>query len=180
MKKKIDIRHLNGNTVLSNVEQIDITSIENVEEILAKAMKFRATNATKENQNSSRSHSVFTIFLKGFNKLTNETSNGVLNLIDLAGSERLNKSQASGNRLKETQHINKSLSCLGDVIHSLSTIGQKPAHIPFRNPKLTYMLQNYLTGEGKTLMFVNVSQKSYFETLNSLRFSTKVNNTKMK
>ena len=180
MKKKIDIRHLNGNTVLSNVEQIDITSIENVEEILAKAMKFRATNATKENQNSSRSHSVFTIFLKGFNKLTNETSNGVLNLIDLAGSERLNKSQASGNRLKETQHINKSLSCLGDVIHSLSNSGQKPAHIPFRNSKLTYMLQNYLTGEGKTLMFVNVSQKSYFETLNSLRFSTKVNNTKMK
>ncbi|KAL6944160.1 hypothetical protein ACO0OE_004066 [Hanseniaspora uvarum] len=180
IKKKIDIRHINGNTSLTNVDQIDITNIDNVEDILAKAMKFRATNATKENANSSRSHSVFTIFLKGFNKLTNETSNGVLNLIDLAGSERLNKSQAGGDRLKETQHINKSLSCLGDVIHSLSNSGQKPAHIPFRNSKLTYMLQNYLTGEGKTLMFVNVSKKSYFETLNSLRFSTKVNDTKMR
>ncbi|SGZ39955.1 uncharacterized protein HGUI_02155 [Hanseniaspora guilliermondii] len=179
MKKKIDIRHANGNTTLTNVEQIDITNINNVEDILSKAKKYRATNATKENENSSRSHSVFTIFLEGFNKLTNEHSNGVLNLIDLAGSERLSKSQAAGDRLKETQHINKSLSCLGDVIHSLSQ-SQKPAHIPFRNSKLTYMLQNYLTGEGKTLMFVNVSTKSYFETLNSLRFSTKVNDTKMK
>ena len=178
-KKRIDIRHVNGNTTLTNVEQIDITNINNVEDILLKAKKYRATHATKENENSSRSHSVFTIFLEGFNKLTKEHSNGVLNLIDLAGSERLSKSQAAGDRLKETQHINKSLSCLGDVIHSLSH-SQKPTHIPFRNSKLTYMLQNYLTGEGKTLMFVNVSRKSYFETLNSLRFSTKVNDTKMR
>lgn len=178
-KKRIDIRHVNGNTTLTNVEQIDITNLSNVEDILVKAQKYRATHATKENENSSRSHSVFTIFLEGYNKLTKEHSNGVLNLIDLAGSERLSKSQAAGDRLKETQHINKSLSCLGDVIHSLSH-SQKPSHIPFRNTKLTYMLQNYLTGEGKTLMFVNVSRKSYFETLNSLRFSTKVNDTKMR
>lgn len=178
-KKRIDIRHVSGNTTLTNVEQIDITNITNVEDILLKAKKYRATHATKENENSSRSHSVFTIFLEGFNKLTKEKSNGVLNLIDLAGSERLTKSQAAGDRLKETQHINKSLSCLGDVIHSLSH-SQKPTHVPFRNSKLTYMLQNYLTGEGKTLMFVNVSRKSYFETLNSLRFSTKVNDTKMR
>lgn len=178
--KKIEIRHQNGSTMLTNVEHVDITNMNNVDDLLKKAMALRSTHSTKENDHSSRSHSVFTIFLEGLNHTSKETSNGVLNLIDLAGSERLNKSQATGDRLKETQHINKSLSCLGDVIHSLSSNTSKTAHVPFRNSKLTYMLQNYLTGEGKTLMFVNVSSKSYFETLNSLRFSSKVNNTKMR
>ncbi|OBA27639.1 kinesin-domain-containing protein, partial [Hanseniaspora valbyensis NRRL Y-1626] len=178
--KKIEIRHLDGKTTLTNVEQIDITHSTNAELILRNAMKIRATAATKENDHSSRSHSIFTISLNGHNKITSKACEGVLNLIDLAGSERLNKSQATGDRLKETKAINKSLSCLGDVIHSLSSCSNlKTSHIPFRNSKLTYMLQNYLTGDGKTLMFVNVSSRSYVETINSLRFSSKVNNTKM-
>lgn len=180
-KKKIEIRHLDGKTTLTNVEQIDITHSTNAELILRNAMKIRATAATKENDHSSRSHSIFTISLNGHNKITSKTCEGVLNLIDLAGSERLSKSQATGDRLKETKSINKSLSCLGDVIHSLSSCSNlKTSHIPFRNSKLTYMLQNYLTGDGKTLMFVNVSSRSYVETINSLRFSSKVNNTKMR
>jgi kinesin family protein C1 len=117
--------------------------------------------------------SVFTLRLNGTNSITTESSEGILNLIDLAGSERLAQSGATGDRLKETQAINKSLSCLGDVIAALAN---KDQHIPYRNSKLTYLLQNSLGGNSKTLMFVNVSPLSihFNETLNSLRFATKV------
>jgi kinesin family protein C1 len=98
----------------------------------------------------------------------------VLNLIDLAGSERLNKSGATGDRLKETQAINKSLSCLSDVIFS---IAKKEEHVPFRNSKLTYLLQPCLGGDSKTLMFVNLSPEvsSTGESICSLRFAARVN-----
>ena len=89
------------------------------------------------------------------------------------------KRQVTGDRLRETQNINKSLSCLGDVIYALN--GKDMKHIPFRNSKLTYLLQYSLIGDSKTLMFVNVSPSSNHvkETLNSLRFASKVNSTKI-
>lgn len=79
---------------------------------------------------------------------------GKLNLVDLAGSERIGKSGAEGSRLREAQCINKSLSALGDVINALRS---KHSHVPFRNSRLTYLLQDSLSGDSKTLMMVQVS-----------------------
>ena len=86
--------------------------------------------------------------------MTYFTCAGKLNLVDLAGSERVGRTGSTGDRLKEAQSINKSLSALGDVIQSLA---QKTAHIPYRNSKLTHLLQDSLGGDSKTLMMVQVS-----------------------
>ncbi|CCE62956.1 hypothetical protein TPHA_0D03200 [Tetrapisispora phaffii CBS 4417] len=180
---KHEIRH-DKETMTTSVTNINTIALNNkgiVNNVLKKATKLRATAATNSNERSSRSHSVFMIYLKGKNEITGDSSEGILNLVDLAGSERLNSSQAVGARLRETQNINKSLSCLGDVIHALGQNDNTKRHIPFRNSKLTYLLQYSLTGSSKTLMFVNISPtKSHLnETINSLRFASKVNSTKI-
>merc|ERR1712194_91839 len=121
-----------------------------------------------------RSHSVFTLHLSALHPENRQSLRGTLNLVDLAGSERLDRSKATGDRAKEAMAINKSLSSLTDVFVS---IGKKASHIPFRNSKLTYLLQPSLSGDGKTLMLVNMSptEQSCSETLCSLRFASNVN-----
>ncbi|CAR26206.1 ZYRO0B04290p [Zygosaccharomyces rouxii] len=180
---KHEIRHNQetNTTTVTNVTLCPLNSEEQVDGLLRKANRLRSTASTSANERSSRSHSVFIIFLKGSNHLTGEQSDGILNLVDLAGSERINSSQVLGERLRETQNINKSLSCLGDVVHALGSNDAAKRHIPFRNSKLTYLLQYSLTGNSKTLMFVNISacESHLNETLNSLRFASKVNSTKM-
>ncbi|KAK3008700.1 hypothetical protein RJ639_015249 [Escallonia herrerae] len=98
---------------------------------------------------------------------------GCLHLVDLAGSERVDKSEAVGERLKEAQHINKSLSALGDVI---SALAQKSTHIPYRNSKLTQVLQDSLGGHAKTLMFVHINPEinAIGETISTLKFAERV------
>ena len=138
----------------------------------------RSTSATKCNEHSSRSHYIFRLRLKGCNGRTGDTTDGELNLIDLAGSERTKESGVTGAAMAEANAINKSLSSLGDVIGALSS-GAK--HVPYRNAKLTHVLQNALSGSSKTLMFVNVSPsaKHHCESLSSLRFASKVNATQV-
>jgi kinesin family protein C1 len=169
-----DIRHSGNKTIVTDLVVQPVDSSEQVFRLLASAGKSRAVAETLCNDRSSRSHSVFTMRIAGSNAVTNESIEGLLNMIDLAGSERLSSSGSTGDRLKETQAINKSLSALGDVIASIAA---KDSHVPFRNSKLTYLLQNSLGGNCKTLMFVNVSPAapSLGETLCSLRFATKVN-----
>ena len=96
-----------------------------------------------------------------------------LHLVDLAGSERITKSGAEGARLKEAQNINKSLSALGDVIQARAN---KQGHVPFRNSTLTYLLQDSLSQDSKTLMFVCASPVIYNceETYCSLNFASRV------
>lgn len=85
--------------------------------------------------------SIVTVHVRGLDLKTGATLRGSLHLVDLAGSERVDRSEVTGDRLKEAQHINKSLSALGDVIFALS---QKNAHVPYRNSKLTQVLQSSL------------------------------------
>ncbi|KAL6647238.1 hypothetical protein ACP70R_014675 [Stipagrostis hirtigluma subsp. patula] len=172
---KYSIKHdANGNTHVSDLTVVDVTSISEVSSLLRRAAHSRSVGRTQMNEESSRSHCVFTLRIFGVNEGTDQHVQGVLNLIDLAGSERLNKSGATGDRLKETQAINKSLSCLSDVIFS---IAKKEEHVPFRNSKLTYLLQPCLGGDSKTLMFVNLSPEvsSTGESICSLRFAARVN-----
>lgn len=179
-KKKHEIKHdlQKGKTIITDITTVDLDSSGKVDSILQRASSNRSVASTKANERSSRSHSVFILKLIGENSVTGEKSEGTLNLVDLAGSERLAHSGATGERLKETQSINKSLSCLGDVIGALGQ-GKEGGHIPYRNSKLTYLLQNSLGGNSKTLMFVMISplQAHLSETLTSLKFATKVHNT---
>ncbi|KAM0040280.1 putative minus-end-directed kinesin ATPase [Helianthus debilis subsp. tardiflorus] len=174
-KQQYAIKHdSNGNTHVSDLTIVDVRSSKEVSFLLNRAGQSRSVGKTQMNEQSSRSHFVFTLRISGVNENMEQHVHGVLNLIDLAGSERLSKSGSTGDRLKETQAINKSLSSLSDVIFAL---GKKEEHIPFRNSKLTYLLQPCLGGDSKTLMVVNVSPEpsSVNESLCSLRFAARVN-----
>ncbi|KAJ6297989.1 hypothetical protein OIU76_019167 [Salix suchowensis] len=173
--KQYAIKHdATGNTLVSDLTVVDVCSTREVSFLLDQASHSRSVGKTQMNEQSSRSHFVFTLRITGFNENTEQQVQGVLNLIDLAGSERLSKSGSTGDRLRETQAINKSLSSLSDVIFSLA---KKEDHVPFRNSKLTYLLQPCLGGDSKTLMFVNISpdHSSLGESLCSLRFASRVN-----
>lgn len=141
-KKKVEVRHdpAKKQTYLDNVVSVELDGPDRVQEMLDTAGKNRSVAATKANSRSSRSHSVFILKLVGTNDVTGERSEGTLNLVDLAGSERLEHSKAEGARLKETQNINKSLSCLGDVINALGS-AKEGAHIPYRNSKVSYLCE---------------------------------------
>mmetsp|Transcript_159788 Transcript_159788/g.388000 ORF Transcript_159788/g.388000 Transcript_159788/m.388000 type:complete len:137 (+) Transcript_159788:2-412(+) len=134
------------------------------------------------NSESSRSHLVLLIKIVSVNKETKEQLRGKILICDLAGSERLKKSQVTEDAQKEAIEINKSLTALGDVIEGL-TKGQKM--IPYRNHKLTQLMQDSLGGSAKTLMFVNCSpaNSNVDETVMSLKYATrakKITNTAKK
>ncbi|XP_020233981.1 kinesin-like protein KIN-14C [Cajanus cajan] len=168
---KLDV---NGNPYVPDLTIVDVCSANEISSLLQRAAQSRSVGSTQMNEHSSRSHFVFTLRICGINERTEQEVQGVLNLIDLAGSERLSRSGATGDRLKEAQYINKSLSCLSDVIFALA---KKEEHVPFRNSKLTHLLQPCLGGDSKTLMFVNISPdpSSTGESLCSLRFAARVN-----
>jgi len=159
--------------VVTNAITVEVESMSKGNYLMAKAAKHRAVGATDMNAVSSRSHSMFALYLHGKNEAKDEQLHGALHLVDLAGSERLDKSGAQGDRLKETQNINKSLSCLTDVFVAK---GENRKHVPFRNSKLTHLMEPCLSGQGKTLMIVNVSPEvsNAHESLCSLRFAGRV------
>lgn len=170
-----EIKHVDNKPFVTDLSIHKVDNSNQIMNLLQRASENRAVGETLCNEHSSRSHSVFTLIIRASNPITGESIEGILNLIDLAGSERLSSSGASGARLKETQNINKSLSSLTDVIVALSA-GDN--HIPYRNSKLTFLLQPSLSGSGsKMLMFVMISPRDedIGESICSLRFATKVN-----
>lgn len=155
---------------VSNLKEEEVKSSHDFIRLMIYAQRNRQTAATLNNERSSRSHSVAQIKISAINEKRKEKFTSNLNLVDLAGSESGKTTQ----RMDETKHINRSLSELSKVILSLQT---NQAHIPYRNSKLTHLLMPSLGGNSKTLMLVNINQfdECFSETLNSLRFATKVN-----
>ncbi|NXB87565.1 CTK2 protein, partial [Vidua chalybeata] len=129
-----------------NLTWVPVESEEQVLELLLRAASQRSVARTGLNERSSRSHSVFQLRIQGLHAARDLRCTSSLTLVDLAGSERLEKSGSVGSRLRETQSINSSLSALGLVISALCN---KEPHIPYRNSKLTFLLQNCLGGHAK-------------------------------
>ncbi|CAG9770236.1 unnamed protein product [Ceutorhynchus assimilis] len=155
-----------------------VHNAQEAEHYLNMGSKNRVIGATLMNQNSSRSHSIFTISIEQINNVNNNQSikKGKLNLVDLAGSERQTKTGATGDRLKEATKINLSLSALGNVISAL--VDGKAKHIPYRDSKLTRLLQDSLGGNTRTLMIACISpaDRDYMETLSTLRYANRAKN----
>ncbi|RHY84831.1 hypothetical protein DYB26_001967 [Aphanomyces astaci] len=123
---KMDPKNGQNAVMVQDLTLVTIDSLHQVEGLMEKAARVRSVACTDMNAQSSRSHSVFSLHLRGVNDAQGTVLEGKLNLVDLAGSERLSRSGATGSRLKETQAINKSLSCLTDVF---AAIGNKSPHV---------------------------------------------------
>ena len=176
----LKIRHsANGVTTVDNVISRSINSAADVYQLLKTTHKSRVSAATAKNERSSRSHSVFTLEVVATNALSNRTRTSRLVLVDLAGSERVKKSEAKGDRLKEAQAINKSLSALTNVLMQLRGQAQ---HISYRDSKLTYLLQNSLSGTSKVLLVLAISALAddVPESVSTLRLGTKVREVEVK
>eukprot|EP00798_Chlamydomonas_sp_ICE-L_P011916 gene11916-15018_t len=157
-----------------NATQMEVCCPSDVAIMMQQGAKNRHSAETRMNERSSRSHQILTVIVDGFNKITRARSHGCLHLVDLAGSERVSKSEATGDRMIEAQHINRSLSALGDVMAALGSKDKQ--HVPFRNSKLTQLLAVSLSGQGKVMMFMHASPESssYAETLSTLKFAARV------
>ncbi|XP_071423574.1 kinesin-like protein KIFC3 isoform X3 [Pithys albifrons albifrons] len=167
-----------GQLYVPGLTEFRVQSVEDINKVFEFGHVKRVTECTNLNEHSSRSHALLIITVRGLDRSTGLRTTGKLNLVDLAGSERVGRSGAEGSRLREAQHINKSLSALGDVIYALRS---RQGHVPFRNSKLTYLLQDSLSGDSKTLMMVQVSpsEKNTSETLCSLKFAERVRSVEL-
>ncbi|KAG8658950.1 hypothetical protein MANES_03G210501v8 [Manihot esculenta] len=161
---------------VENLTEYDVKTVHDVNKLLSQGAANRKMAATNMNSESSRSHSVFTCIIESLweRDSMNHFRFARLNLVDLAGSERQKSSGAEGDRLKEAANINKSLSTLGLVIMSLVDLAHgKHRHVPYRDSRLTFLLQDSLGGNSKTTIIANVSPSmcSSQETLSTLKFA---------
>jgi kinesin family protein 3/17 len=160
-----------------------VKDVQEMDRLMTVGNKNRSIGATQMNAHSSRSHSIFTITIEASEVDSDGQEHiraGKLHLVDLAGSERQTKTGATGDRLKEATKINLSLSALGNVISAL--VDRKSSHIPYRDSKLTRLLQDSLGGNAKTVMIATLSPASYNydESLSTLRYANRTKNIKNK
>jgi kinesin family protein 3/17 len=182
-KNRLELKESSDSGVyVKDLTSFVVKSTSEIDHVMQAGKKNRSVGETLMNQASSRSHSVFTIVIECC--VSDERGEhirvGKLNLVDLAGSERQSKTGATGDRLKEATKINLSLSALGNVISAL--IDGKSQHIPYRDSKLTRILQDSLGGNTKTVMCANAgpAEYNYDETISTLRYANRAKNIKNK
>ncbi|KAI8901006.1 P-loop containing nucleoside triphosphate hydrolase protein [Globomyces pollinis-pini] len=177
-----------GNIVWLNLSEETVQSTAEILSILQRGSLCRTTGSTDMNATSSRSHAIFTVTLRQTNIPNNEGGTNGQSLIskfhfvDLAGSERLKRTNAEGDRKKEGISINQGLLALGNVISALGDESRKSGHVPYRDSKLTRMLQDSLGGNSQTLMLacISPSDLNYGETVNTLHYANRARNIKNK
>ncbi|XP_023139041.2 kinesin-like protein kif7 [Amphiprion ocellaris] len=186
--KDIHIREDKGNIVLCGVKECEVEGLDEVLSLLESGNTARHTGATQMNPNSSRSHTIFTVYMdqrRGSSRLYGTaTSSGPqmlsskFHFVDLAGSERILRTGNTGERLKESIQINSGLLALGNVIGALGDPKRKGSHIPYRDSKITRILKDSLGGNSKTLMIACISPSSsdFDESLNTLNYATRARN----
>ncbi|ORZ00324.1 P-loop containing nucleoside triphosphate hydrolase protein [Syncephalastrum racemosum] len=165
---------------VKGVLEVYVSSTEEVYEVMRRGGNNRVVAYTNMNAESSRSHSIVLITITQKNLDTGAAKSGKLYLVDLAGSEKVGKTGASGQTLEEAKKINKSLTALGMVINALTD--GKSSHIPYRDSKLTRILQESLGGNSRTTLIINCSPSSYneAETVSTLRFGVRAKTIKNK
>ena len=183
-KSKLDVKEDKERGIfVKGLTSVIVKSIPEIEKTMIAGSKNRKTGETSMNKDSSRSHSIFTIYIETAEDGEDGNTKfrvGKLNLVDLAGSEKQSKTNATGDRLKEAQKINLSLSALGNVISAL--VDGRSTHIPYRDSKLTRLLQDSLGDNTKTVMIAAISPAdyNYDETLSTLRYASRAKNIKNK
>ncbi|XP_075732123.1 osmotic avoidance abnormal protein 3 [Rhipicephalus microplus] len=177
-RKRLDLKeHPDKGVYVPGLSLVPVHGVSSCESVMERGWRNRSVGATLMNADSSRSHSIFTIHLEQMElNARNNIRTGKLNLVDLAGSERQAKTGASGERLREATKINLSLSALGNVISAL--VDGRSKHIPYRDSKLTRLLQDSLGGNTRTLMLACISPAdvNYDETLSTLRYASRAKN----
>ena len=183
--REINIReNKDGAIVVSGVEEIQVADMDSMLDILEKGANERSTGDTQMHTHSSRSHAIFTMtleqYVKGNRKDMILVKKSKLHIVDLAGSERLKRTGAEGVRLRESVKINSGLLALGNVISALGS--ERPLrtpdssserHVPYRDSKLTRLLQDSLGGNSRTAMIACVSplEEDMDETINTLKYA---------
>ncbi|XP_024533405.1 kinesin-like protein KIN-4A isoform X1 [Selaginella moellendorffii] len=191
-KPPILIRETTGGGItLSSVTEIDVTNLHEMSSCLEQGSAFRATGSTNMNTHSSRSHAIFTITMEQRRRPDplvgspeDDYLSAKLHLVDLAGSERAKRTGTDGLRFKEGVHINKGLLALGNVISALGDDKKRKegGHVPYRDSKLTRLLQDSLGGNSRTVMIACVSpaDSNAEETLNTLKYANRARNIQNK
>ncbi|CAI5687021.1 unnamed protein product [Oreochromis niloticus] len=176
-KQRLELKeHPERGVYVRDLSMHTVHSVGECERIIEKGWRNRAVGYTLMNKDSSRSHSIFTIHLEICSTDSSGQDHlraGKLNLVDLAGSERQSKTGATGERLREATKINLSLSALGNVISAL--VDGRSRYIPYRDSKLTRLLQDSLGGNTRTLMIACLSpaDNNYEESLSTLRYANR-------
>ncbi|XP_077424228.1 uncharacterized protein LOC144053549 isoform X1 [Vanacampus margaritifer] len=169
----LDIRVQGKSVSVPGLTHVEVRTEDDIINVMETGEKNRKMAATKMNIHSSRSHLLVALEVCGSDSLSGENTRGTLTMGDLAGSERISRTEAEGPRLVEAAAINKSLTALGQVFAALKC---NALHVPFRNCKLTHLLQPSLSGDAKCCVFLNVSPdaKDEVETLSTLQFGSSI------